>query len=134
VALKPNTPSRAKESPELVFIRATDGDTVIKVPQETAEMLLRSKGDYELVDEAGKKVGKKSGKKASAPDASGDDGGSTPAVATGSTTPVKPVWPAGTAEVWAEYARHLGIDPDGLDRSGIRDAVEAHEAKAAAAS
>lgn len=129
MALKKNTSSRTRKAVEKVAIRATDGDTIIKVSTETAEMMLRSKGDYELVDETGQAVSKKAKKKSSKKgnaDATGADTGKE-----SSRVPEKPVWPAGTAAAWTAYATHLGVATDGLDRSGIRDAVEAHEAQAA---
>ena len=58
MALKPNTPSRAKKKVELVAIKATGNDTVVRVPKETAEMMLRNKGEYELVKTAAKPAAK----------------------------------------------------------------------------
>lgn len=130
MALKPNTPSRARSTTDKVRIRATDGEIIIQVSKETAEMLLRSKGDYELVDETGEKVSKKAGKKAGKKAPEGASGGNSEPTGSSAGALTKPVWPAGTADAWAAYAGQLGIATDGLDRNGIRDAVEAHEAKA----
>lgn len=99
----------------------------VNVSDQTAEMLLRNKGDYEL-DRSGappkaakaEKTGK-SGKSTKKADAAASNPASTP-------PPEKPVWPAGTAEAWKAYASHIGVAVEGLDRSGIREAVEAHEA------
>ena len=103
---------KSKKPTEKVKIRAIGGDSVIGVSKETAEMMLRNKGEYELVE-------KGSSSSSTTPSGGGDGGGHTAAEK-----------PAGNAsgEKWGEYAKTLGIDVEGKSRDDIKAAVEAHEA------
>lgn len=112
-----------KRTVERVQIRESGGDTIITVSKDIAEMLLRNKGEYELIDAptADPKSGKR-GKKGG--------GESSPETGTQSTPTVKPEWPAGTGDEWAAFAATLGISTEGLDRNAIHAAVVEHEEKA----
>lgn len=119
-----------KKHVEHVLVRSVDTKAVISVSTDTAEQLLRNKGEYELVkssspgtgdvDAAAAKAAAKAAKKAAKTEKSADGAAKT-------GTPVKPEWPKGSVEDWTAYAGHLGIDVTGMDRNGIHAAVVAAE-------
>ena len=106
---------KSKSPAAKVKIRAIGRETVIGVSKETADMMLRNKGEYELV-----KKGSSSTSTEASGSGDGDGGGST-------ATAEKPAGNA-SGEKWGEYAKILGIDVEGKSRDDIKAAVEAHEA------